>query len=102
MVRRTTRSALFPSTTPSRSSGMELSMSASMSGSDASLQNYETTFHKGHNRHAQLLPSTPTVIRAPGSTKLERGGSKYCMYPVGGSPGTNLGYGRAPLTVGQV
>src|SRR5262249_34364057 len=47
-----------------------------------------------------VLAPAPTVIESFGSTSLVKVGTNYFLYPVGGSSGPELSYGRAPVVAG--
>jgi hypothetical protein len=77
----------------------------SVSGSNASLEALETTFHQDLNGDGVIgVPTTTTTgttIESYGSTALVQSGSNYFMNPVAGGSGPELEYSGAPVTSGE-
>jgi hypothetical protein len=76
-----------------------------VSGSNASLEALETTFHQDLNGDGVIgVPTTTTsgtTIESYGSTALVQTGSNYFMNPVAGGSGTELEYSGTPVTSGE-
>jgi VCBS repeat-containing protein len=79
-----------------------------LSGTSATLENFETVFQQDLNGDSIVGPpaSPPpppsgTVIEAHGVTALVQVGSDYFLNPVAGGTGPELMYNGAPVTVGE-
>jgi serralysin len=83
------------------SAGNFVTSTAALSGSDASLQSYETTFQQDLNGDGRIGPPPPTVIESAGVTSLAKSGNTYFLFPVGGSSGPQLTQSGAPVVTGQ-
>jgi hypothetical protein len=72
----------------------------SLSGSSATLEAYETSFHQDLNGDGVIgIPAT--TIEAFGSTSLVQAGNNYFLDSVSTGTGPEVMYGGAPLTVGE-
>jgi len=84
------------------SSGNYLSNAlSSVSGTDAALQSFETSFQQDLNGDGTIgVPSQPPAIENFGSTSLVQNGSNYFLEPDGGSA-VELSYAGSPVVAGQ-
>ena len=85
------------------SSGNYLSDSGSVSGTSATLETAETSFHQDLNHDGMVgMPGVAgTTIESSGSTSLVQSGSQYFMNPVAGGTGPEVSYQGTPVTAGE-
>ena len=73
---------------------------SNVSGTNAALESFETSFNFDLNGDAIIGPPPPTVIETNGAMSLLTDGTNYLLEPKGGTA-VKLSYNGAPVTVGQ-
>jgi serralysin len=71
-----------------------------VSGTSATLEQLETSFHRDLNGDGTIGPVT-TVLESFGSTELVQVGSNYYFNPVAGGTGPEFKYGGTAVTAGE-
>jgi hypothetical protein len=84
------------------SNGNYLASTAALSGTSATFEQFETSFHQDLNGDGVIgIPATTTVIDASGATSLVEISKNYFLNSISGASGPELKYGGAPVVEGQ-
>ena len=83
------------------SNGNYITNNGALSGTSATIESFETSFHQDLNGDGVIGIPTPVVIESLGSTSLTEIGSNYFLYANGTSSGPAITLGGVDITSGQ-